>query len=92
MANALAVMAWAPAGSMLNAPDTYMDKIACGPGYPEGILDLDRSAADNARALAKRQRRKYRRTVGVRAGSAAARGDHQLPSRCRRACVPDHRR
>jgi fructose-1,6-bisphosphatase II / sedoheptulose-1,7-bisphosphatase len=52
MANALAVMAWAPAGSMLHAPDTYMDKIACGPGYPAGILDLDRSAADNARALA----------------------------------------
>src|SRR5579862_7149801 len=52
MANALAVMAWAPAGSMLHAPDTYMDKIACGPGYPEGILDLDRTAAENARALA----------------------------------------
>jgi fructose-1,6-bisphosphatase II / sedoheptulose-1,7-bisphosphatase len=53
MANALAVMAWAPAGSMLNAPDTYMDKVACGPGYPEGIVDLDASAADNAVALAK---------------------------------------
>jgi fructose-1,6-bisphosphatase II / sedoheptulose-1,7-bisphosphatase len=53
MANALAVMAWAPAGTMLNAPDTYMDKIACGPGYPEGVIDLDKSAADNARALAK---------------------------------------
>ncbi|HEY1749781.1 MAG TPA: class II fructose-bisphosphatase [Caulobacteraceae bacterium] len=53
MANALAVMAWAPAGTMLHAPDTYMDKIACGPGYPEGIIDLDKSAADNARALAK---------------------------------------
>ena len=52
MANALAVMAWAPAGSLLNAPDTYMDKIACGPGYPPGVIDLDRSAADNARALA----------------------------------------
>jgi fructose-1,6-bisphosphatase II / sedoheptulose-1,7-bisphosphatase len=52
MANALAVMAWAPAGSLLNAPDTYMDKIACGPGYPIGVLDLDRSAADNARTLA----------------------------------------
>ncbi|MGH7023923.1 MAG: class II fructose-bisphosphatase [Caulobacteraceae bacterium] len=52
MANALAVMAWAPADSLLNAPDTYMDKIACGPGYPQGVLDLDRSAADNARALA----------------------------------------
>jgi fructose-1,6-bisphosphatase II / sedoheptulose-1,7-bisphosphatase len=52
MANALAVMAWAPAGTLLNAPDTYMDKIACGPGYPEGILDLDRSPADNVKALA----------------------------------------
>jgi fructose-1,6-bisphosphatase II / sedoheptulose-1,7-bisphosphatase len=53
MANALAVMAWAPAGTMLNAPDTYMDKIACGPGYPEGVIDLDKSAGDNARAIAK---------------------------------------
>ncbi len=53
MANALAVMAWAPKGTLLNAPDTYMDKIACGPGYPEGVIDLDASAADNAKALAK---------------------------------------
>ncbi len=53
MANALAVMAWAPKGTLLNAPDTYMDKIACGPGYPEGIIDLDVSAGDNAKALAK---------------------------------------
>ncbi|MES2035547.1 MAG: class II fructose-bisphosphatase [Pseudomonadota bacterium] len=52
MANALAVMAWAPAGTLLNAPDTYMDKIACGPGYPEGVIDLDASAGDNAKALA----------------------------------------
>ena len=52
MANALAVMAWAPKGSLLNAPDTYMDKIACGPGYPTGVIDLDRSPADNVRALA----------------------------------------
>jgi fructose-1,6-bisphosphatase II / sedoheptulose-1,7-bisphosphatase len=53
MANALAVMAWAPAGAMLNAPDTYMDKIACGPGYPEGIIDLDKTPANNVKALAK---------------------------------------
>jgi fructose-1,6-bisphosphatase II / sedoheptulose-1,7-bisphosphatase len=51
-ANALSVMAWAPRGTLLNAPDTYMDKIACGPGYPAGVIDLDRSAADNAKALA----------------------------------------
>ena len=53
MANALAVMAWAPAGSLLNAPDTYMDKIACGPGYPAGLIDLDKSAADNVLAMAR---------------------------------------
>lgn len=52
MSNALAVMAWAPKGTLLNAPDTYMDKIACGPGYPAGVIDLDRSPADNVRALA----------------------------------------
>jgi fructose-1,6-bisphosphatase II / sedoheptulose-1,7-bisphosphatase len=52
MANALAVMAWAPKGTMLNAPDTYMDKIACGPGYPKGVIDLDKTPAENVQALA----------------------------------------
>jgi fructose-1,6-bisphosphatase II / sedoheptulose-1,7-bisphosphatase len=53
MANALAVMAWAPKGTLLNAPDTYMDKIACGPGFADGVIDLDASPADNAAAIAK---------------------------------------
>ena len=53
MANALAVMAWAPKGTLLNAPDTYMDKIACGPDLPAGVSDLDASPADNVRAIAK---------------------------------------
>ena len=53
MANALAVMAWAPKGTLLNAPDTYMDKIACGPGYADGVIDLAAPAADNVKALAK---------------------------------------
>jgi fructose-1,6-bisphosphatase II / sedoheptulose-1,7-bisphosphatase len=52
MGNALAVMAWAPRGTLLKAPDTYMDKIACGPGYPPGAIDLDRTPAENVRALA----------------------------------------
>src|SRR5579872_7279813 len=52
MANALAVMAWAPKGTLLNAPDTYMDKIACGPGYPEGVIDLDAAPGENVKALA----------------------------------------
>jgi fructose-1,6-bisphosphatase II / sedoheptulose-1,7-bisphosphatase len=50
--NALAVMAIAEPGTLLNAPDTYMDKIAIGPGYTEGLIDLDASAADNIVALA----------------------------------------
>ena len=53
MANALTVMAWAPKGTLLNAPDTYMDKIACGPGYPAGVIDLTAPPAENVRALAR---------------------------------------
>ena len=53
MANALAVMAMAEPGTMLNAPDTYMDKIAIGPGFAEGLVDLDAEPGDNINALAK---------------------------------------
>ena len=53
MANALAVVAVAEGGSLLHAPDTYMDKIAIGGGYPEGIVDLDADPRDNILALAK---------------------------------------
>ena len=53
MANALAVMAMAEPGTMLNAPDTYMDKIAIGPGFKEGLVDLDAEPGDNINALAK---------------------------------------
>ncbi|MEQ8750722.1 MAG: class II fructose-bisphosphatase, partial [Amphiplicatus sp.] len=53
MANALAVVAMAQGGTLLNAPDTYMDKIAVGPGYPEGIVDLDAAVEDNIAAVAK---------------------------------------
>lgn len=56
MGNALAVVAMATAGTMLHAPDTYMDKIAIGPGYPEGVVDLDASVEDNIRELAKAKR------------------------------------
>lgn len=53
MPNALAVLALAPRGGLLFAPDTYMDKLAVGPGYPEGVVDLDAPAAENALALAR---------------------------------------
>ncbi len=53
MPDSLAVIAMAEGGSLLHAPDSYMNKIAIGPGYPEGVVDLDADPADNIRALAK---------------------------------------
>lgn len=53
MANALAVMAFAPRGGLLFAPDVYMDKIAIGPGYDAGTINLADSPADNVKRLAK---------------------------------------
>ena len=53
MANALAVLAIAPRGGLLFAPDTYMQKIAIGPGYEDGVIDLDATPAENITSLAK---------------------------------------
>ena len=53
MPNALAVLAIAERGGLLNAPDMYMDKIAIGPGYPEDLIDIDASPAENLANLAK---------------------------------------
>jgi fructose-1,6-bisphosphatase II / sedoheptulose-1,7-bisphosphatase len=50
--NALAVLAIAEKGCLLNAPDTYMQKLAIGPGYPEGTIDLNKSPTENVRAIA----------------------------------------
>jgi len=50
--NALAVLACAEEGNLLNAPDVYMDKLAVGPGYPQGIIDLAKSPSENVRAVA----------------------------------------
>jgi len=51
--NALAVMAMAEPGTLLNAPDMYMDKIAIGGGHPEGVIDLDADPAENILSLAR---------------------------------------
>lgn len=51
--NSLAVIAIAEKGNLLYAPDVYMEKIAIGPGYPKGIVDIDAASADNIKALAK---------------------------------------
>jgi fructose-1,6-bisphosphatase II / sedoheptulose-1,7-bisphosphatase len=53
MPGSIAVIAIAEAGSLLYAPDVYMDKIAIGPGYTPGIVDLDATPTDNVHALAK---------------------------------------
>jgi fructose-1,6-bisphosphatase II / sedoheptulose-1,7-bisphosphatase len=50
--NSLAVLAAAEEGGLLNAPDVYMDKLAVGPGYPEGIIDLDKTPTENVTAVA----------------------------------------
>jgi fructose-1,6-bisphosphatase II / sedoheptulose-1,7-bisphosphatase len=50
--NALAVLAIAEHGGLLNAPDVYMDKLAIGPGYPDGTISLDKSPSENVRAIA----------------------------------------
>jgi fructose-1,6-bisphosphatase II / sedoheptulose-1,7-bisphosphatase len=53
MPGSIATMAMAEGGTLLNAPDVYMEKIAIGPGYPKGIVDLDAAPAENIRNLAK---------------------------------------
>ena len=57
-------------GSLLKVPPIYMDKIAIGPGFPEGLVDLDASPADNLKALATRQGRAGR----ARSPSASSTG------------------
>ena len=53
MPNAMAVLSMAEGGTLLNAPDVYMDKIAVGPGFEQGLVDLDNSPEENIKAIAK---------------------------------------
>src|ERR1700733_4377845 len=53
MAGAIATLAIAEGGTMRHAPDIYMDKIAVGPGFPKGVVDLDAPADENILALAR---------------------------------------
>ena len=50
--DAISVIAVSEKGNLLQAPDTYMEKIAIGPGYPENIIDLDSSIEDNLKNIA----------------------------------------
>jgi fructose-1,6-bisphosphatase II / sedoheptulose-1,7-bisphosphatase len=51
--SALAVLAIAEPGTLLNAPDVYMDKIAVGPGYAENTIDLDAPVEENILSVAR---------------------------------------
>jgi len=53
MPGAIATIAMANGGTLLHAPDCYMEKIAIGPGYPKGVIDLDAPADENIMNLAK---------------------------------------
>lgn len=53
MPNAIAVIAAAPRGGLLQVPDLYMEKLAIGPGYARGVIDIDADAGENALRLAK---------------------------------------
>jgi fructose-1,6-bisphosphatase II / sedoheptulose-1,7-bisphosphatase len=53
MPGAIATVAMAESGTLLHAPDVYMEKIAIGPGYPKGVIDLDAPAEENIFSLAK---------------------------------------
>ena len=50
--NALCVLTISEEGGLLNAPDTYMEKMAIGPNFPDGTIDLSKSVTDNIRSIA----------------------------------------
>ena len=72
MPGAIATLAMADGGTLLNAPDVYMEKIAIGPGYPKGVVDLD--------APAEREHPQPRQGQG-----RASRRDHRAASSTGRA-------
>jgi fructose-1,6-bisphosphatase II / sedoheptulose-1,7-bisphosphatase len=53
MPNALTVIAMAPRGTLLHAPDVYMDKLAIGPGFATDVVTLAMSPSERVRALAR---------------------------------------
>ena len=53
MPNALTVIAMAPRGTLLHAPDVYMDKLAIGPGYPPDTVTLAMTPVERVQALAR---------------------------------------
>ena len=92
MPGAIATMAMADGGTLLHAPDVYMQKLAIGPGYAKGVVELDAPPADNVHRLAKAKGVDRFRDHRAGARSSAARGYHQQRALNRRRGPPDHRR
>ena len=92
MPGAIATMAMADGGTLLHAPDVYMQKIAVGPGYNKGVVELDASPADNVRRLAKAKGVERVRDHSPGARSPAPRRHHCRRPLHRRCGAPDHRR
>ena len=92
MPGAIATMAMADGGTLLHAPDVYMQKLAVGPGYAKGVVELDASPADNVRRLAEGQGRRRFRDHGAGARSPAPRRHHHRRPLDRRRGAADHRR
>ena len=90
--NAIACLAMAGEGGFLNAPDTYMDKIAVGGGLPDGVVHLEASPAENLRNLAQGQGRRGRRPGGADPRSSAPPGADRRGPRDRRPDPADPRR
>ena len=90
--NALAVLAIAEEGCLLNAPDVYMDKIAIGPGYPDGLVGLDESPTENVSALAKAKGVEPQRDHRLRARPPAPRQADRRAARHRLRRHADPRR
>ena len=81
--NALAVLAIADKGNLLNAPDMYMDKIAVGP-EAVGKIDIDASVTENLMAVAKAKNKDIGDVVATVLEQGTSRRNHRRNSGCRR--------
>ncbi len=92
MPGAIATLAMADEGTLLHAPDVYMEKIAIGPGYPKGVVDLDAPAEENILAPRQGQGRQAQRNHGAAARPAAPRRPDRRRAQGRRLGLADQRR
>ncbi len=92
MPNALTVIAMAPRGTLLHAPDVYMEKLAIGPGYAPDTVTLAMSPAERVQGAGQSQGLCARRHHRLRVGTSPARKDDRRIAQHRCCHSPDHRR